>query len=156
MTTPILKTSVCLVLFASSIQAEGWQTRRIHDKFYAEGASAGDLDSDGHADIIAGPLCFLGPAFTDSINIAEPREFPVDTYSDQFFSHVIDANGDGASDVLVLGFPGKSARLYVNPGPTAMDQPWVMKEIADIVDNESPAIVDLLPGGLPEIVCGRE
>ena len=156
MTTPNLKTSVCLVLFASSIQAEGWQTRRIHDKFYAEGASAGDLDSDGHADIIAGPLCFLGPAFTDSINIAEPREFPVATYSDQFFSHVIDANGDGASDVLVLGFPGKSARLYVNPGPTAMDQPWVMKEIADIVDNESPAIVDLLPGGLPEIVCGRE
>ena len=31
-----------------------------------------------------------------------------------------------------------------------------MREITGAVDNESPAIVDLVPGGLPEIVCGRD
>ena len=59
---------------------------------------------------------------------------------------------------LVLGFPGKAARLYLNPDSADghFDEPWEAVEVADTIDNESPAIVDMIPGGLPEIVCGRE
>ncbi|MEL7338485.1 MAG: cytochrome C, partial [Planctomycetota bacterium] len=139
---------------------DAWETIRVHDQFHAEGASAGDLNGDDNLDVVAGPLCFLGPDFKKSIAIAEPKTFPIAGYSDQFFSHVLDANGDGASDVLVIGFPGQAARMYINPGHDSLNAAkkvadWTMHNVADIVDNESPRIVDLIPGGLPEIVCGR-
>ncbi|MGB0599578.1 MAG: hypothetical protein ACPGLY_23080 [Rubripirellula sp.] len=152
--------------------AAGWRTKRIHEQFYAEGASAGDLDGDGNIDVVCGPIWFRGPEFKESFELAPPRQFPVAGYSDQFFSGTLDANQDGATDILVIGFPGAEARLYLNPGhdslrrlvtgPTnstdaeAENQHWPMHLIADIVDNESPAIVDLLGSELPELVCGRE
>ncbi|MEM6691872.1 MAG: PVC-type heme-binding CxxCH protein, partial [Planctomycetota bacterium] len=63
---------------------------------------------------------------------------------------------DQANDVLVIGFPGQAARLYLNPGPDQLESSWTMFEVADVIDNESPAVVDIIPGELPEIVCGRE
>jgi sugar lactone lactonase YvrE len=147
---------IWLLCIPSLAAADGWVTSRIHELFYAEGASAGDLDGDGHVDIVCGPLWFRGPDFKQSAELAPPRTFPVPSYSDQFFSGTLDANRDGATDVLVIGFPGAAARLYLNPGHDSLDQHWPMHAVADIVDNESPAIVDLIRGGLPELVCGRE
>jgi len=150
----------CLFSFLTNLSAdEAWQTQRIHRQFFTEGASAGDINGDGLVDIVAGPIVFLGPDFQTRLPIAPPRTFPIEGYSDQFFSEVVDANGDGASDVLVLGFPGREARLYVNPGHDVIhskNQDWEMIAITGAVDNESPAIMDLIPGGLPEIVCGRD
>lgn len=151
-----------LTLVGTAHAATGWRTQRIHRQFFAEGAAAGDIDGDGNVDLVAGPHWYPGPAFREQRELAPPREFSIMTYSDQFFSHVVDATEDGANDVLVLGFPGQSARLYVNPGRQAIDShrgPWEMVEVADIVDNESPAIVRLTPprdgDRLPQIVCGR-
>ena len=45
------------------IASDGWKTRRIHDRFFAEGASAGDIDGDGSVDVVAGPVWYRGPAF---------------------------------------------------------------------------------------------
>ncbi|MEM6690765.1 MAG: hypothetical protein AAF664_15130, partial [Planctomycetota bacterium] len=115
---PNLLFAVALLTFAfaySHLHADGWNTHRIHKKFYSEGASAGDIDGDGHIDIVNGPLWFRGPDFKESFRIDEPKEFPVAGYSDQFFSSLFDANGDQANDVLVIGFPGQAARLYLNP-----------------------------------------
>ncbi|TWT53577.1 FG-GAP repeat protein [Rubripirellula amarantea] len=139
-----------------STYAQAWNRKPVHQTFYSEGASAGDIDGDGITDLVAGPLWFRGPSFEESFEIAPARQFPISSYSDQFFSHVFDANADGHNDVLVIGFPGQAARLYLNPGPQSLDQAWALHEVADVVDNESPSIVDLVPGGLPEIVCGRE
>ncbi|QDS92204.1 FG-GAP repeat protein [Roseimaritima multifibrata] len=145
----------CLVISPSDA-GNGWTSTNIHDHFFTEGASAGDIDGDGQIDIVAGPLWFRGPDFTRSHEIAPPKEFPISQYSDQFFSHVSDVDNDGDNDVLVIGFPGKSARLYLHPGGDPSDQTWEMKEITGDVDNESPAFYDLIPGGTPEIVCGHE
>lgn len=145
------------VCYACAASADGvrWDTERIHDRFYTEGGSAGDIDGDGNVDIVSGPLWYKGPEFVQSYEIAPARQLPVKRYSDQFFSSVLDATGDGANDVLVIGFPGAPARLYVNPGHGKLDEHWPMHEITGAVDNESPAVVDLVPGGLPEIVCGQ-
>lgn len=153
---PFLRTLSFFLIAAPAVFAESpWQSNRLHEKFFSEGASAGDIDGDGRVDLVAGPLWFRGPEFKRSFEIAMPREFPISTYSDQFFSQVFDADGDGANDVLVLGFPGKDARLYLNPGHQSLDKRWEMHSIAETIDNESPAIVDFVPGRLPEIVCGR-
>ena len=149
---------ICGLLFSSEefCSAAGWQTARVHQRFFTEGASTGDINADGVVDIVAGPLWYEGPAFTAMHEIAPPKEFPVAGYSDQFFSEAVDVNADGNLDVLVIGFPGRAARLYLHPGQDKLDQTWQTFEITGAVDNESPAIIDLIPGGLPEIVCGRD
>lgn len=133
--------------------ADTWKTKPLLSEFYAEGAGAGDLNGDGHPDIAYGPYWFAGPDFEKRMRFADGEPFDGSTgYSDNFFSFVRDFNGDGKNDILVFGFPGKSARLYLNSDADR----WEMIEIADAVANESPHLSDLIPGGHPEIVCARE
>ncbi|MEM6978761.1 MAG: VCBS repeat-containing protein [Planctomycetota bacterium] len=154
--------SVAGILVSTPASADGWKKQSIHERFYAEGASAGDLDGDGHIDLVAGPMWLRGPEFADVFTIESPREVAITSYSDHFFSSVFDANQDGANDILVLGFPGKAARLYLNPGFdhesgfAALSSVWEVRKVADVIDNESPAVIDIVGDELPEIVCGRE
>lgn len=154
----VVRKSVWLLLLVPTVAVAqtGWSTQRVHQTFHTEGASAGDIDGDGNVDIVEGPRWWRGPHFRESFEIAEPTAFPIAAYSDQFFSSVFDANSDGANDVLVIGFPGKEARLYINPGHDQLAQHWSMHIVTGPVDNESPQIVDLVPGGLPEVVCGND
>lgn len=135
-----------------------WESTRLLSDFHAEGAGAGDIDGDGHADIAYGPFWFAGPDFTAKHRFAKGEPFDGSQgYSDNFFSFVTDANGDGRADVLVFGFPGKEGRLHLNPGPDAAEgELWPVHVVVDEISNESPAFTDLVPGGLPEIVCTRE
>lgn len=135
----------------------GWESRQITDQFFAEGAAVGDLNGDGVNDLVYGPVWYEGPDYETRHDLAEPTIVPVMAYSQHFFSHVCDVNGDGKLDVVSVGFPGRQATLYINPGNANPTDPfWPAHTIAPRVSNESPAWVDLIPGGLPELVCARD
>ncbi|KLU03676.1 putative transmembrane protein [Rhodopirellula islandica] len=137
----------------------GWESHQITDQFFAEGSAVGDLNGDGLNDLVYGPVWFEGPDYQVQNSLAEPNVVPVKGYSQHFFSHVCDVNRDGRLDVISVGFPGRNATLYINPGEfdARGDAPtWAAHTIAPRVSNESPAWVNLIPGGLPELVCARD
>jgi putative membrane-bound dehydrogenase-like protein len=130
-----------------------WQRHQLATEFFAEGATAADIDKDGQVDIVSGPYWYAGPDWQTKHAFYEPEVFSINGYSDNFFAYAHDLTGDGWLDVLVIGFPGKEARLYVSPGKFDKDVPWAMHVVADVVDNESPVFTDTTGDGKPEIVC---
>lgn len=156
----LLITSLTLLVSGVNRGSEpGWRSTRLIADFHAEGAAVGDIDGDGQVDIAYGPFWLAGPDFNKPIRYADGEDFQGHQgYSDNFFSYLVDANGDDRNDILVYGFPGKEARLYIHPGTDKLDGTtrWSMHIIADEISNESPAFVDLVPGGLPEIVCTHD
>jgi hypothetical protein len=42
-----------------------WQKHQLSRYFWAEGACAADINSDGHIDILSGPYWFEGPDFKE-------------------------------------------------------------------------------------------
>lgn len=150
-----MKMLALALLAASGLQAATqitWKRQQLHGDFYSEGAAIGDINGDGRPDVVAGPFWWEGPAFQKRHAYYEPKIFSINGYSDNFFAYVHDFNADQRNDILILGFPGKEARLYLNPG-TQDDKPWPMHIVADVVDNESPVFTDVDGDGKPEIVC---
>lgn len=134
--------------------SEAWESRDLLSDFHGEGAAVGDLSGDGVVDLAYGPFWFEGPDFTNVHRYREGKPFDGERgYSDSFFGFVRDFNKDGRNDLLWVGFPGKAAKIYLNPGKAGAR--WEEFSVADQVANESPNFVDLVPGGFPEIVCAR-
>ncbi len=160
---------------AASYQLHSFTKTQLTDKFWAEGATAADVNRDGKMDAVYGPFWFAGPDYTKRHEYrpatatfkrkgADGAEQTIEgyegglginnAYSDNFFSWAYDFNGDGWTDILLVGMPGDPAYWFENP----QNRPghWQRHTIFDTVDNESPVFLDITGDGKPEIVCNSK
>jgi len=162
------------------LQYAGLGKDRVHtfkktvltDQFWAEGANFGDFNHDNKMDVVSGPFWYEGPDFVrrheyapattsfkkkksdGSVEVIPGFEGALGTnnaYSECFLMFTYDFNGDGWTDILVYGFPGKEVAWYENP--KGREGHWPQHVIFDVLDNESPGFTDITGDGKPEIVC---
>ncbi len=148
-------------LFASATAAEvSFSKQTLTKDFVAEGVAVADFDHDGHMDVAAGGFIWFGPDFKrkesftpQQVHATGPNKTPYNGaigYSDYFISYAHDFNGDGWADILVYGFPGDPAYLFINPQGKGGD--WAKHNIFDVADGESPALADINGDGKPELL----
>lgn len=145
-----------------------WTRYQLTDKFFSEGAAVGDFNKDGKMDVVSGPYWYDGADFANPKprqyysygetggKLNEPKPFDPIKYSDNFFAFVYDVNADGWDDIMIYGFPGKDASWFENPKDPASTKPWTRHVALDMVDNESPTLLDITGDGKPEIICNSE
>jgi len=160
------------VLASTSELLHSFKKVKATDQFWAEGAAIGDFNHDGKMDVASGAFWYEGPDFRKRHEIypadasfkrkkADGIEQTVpgfegalgfnNAYSDCFLTFAYDFNGDGWTDVLVYGFPGKEVMWYENP--QGRPGHWQRHVVFDELDNESPGFVDITGDGKPEILC---
>lgn len=145
--------SVSLATAADTVALHTFVKQKLDDRFYAEGAAVADIDHDGKADIIAGPFWYRGPAFTERTAFI-PDIKPTDplSYSQlQFFTFASDIDGDGWTDLVTVGYPGKECFWWENPKEAG--KPWTKHLALAAVDNESPDLAPVDGDGKPCLVC---
>ncbi len=149
-----------------------WKKQILIDIFWAEGATALDVNKDGVLDVIYGPYWFAGPDYTkrtliypDTIRTKAQLEDGTEKeiegfhgaksikngYSDNFLNAAHDINGDGWTDYVVMGFPGKETVWYENP--QGQESLWPRHIAFKVTDNESPMLVDIDGDKQPDLLC---
>ena len=130
--------------------------QRLTDEYYSEGVGAGDLNRDGHIDIVYGPFWYAGPKFEVKHELYPPIPQNKEGYADHFFAWVHDFNGDGWNDILTAGFPGTPAFVYENPGTEGHAKHWPKHQVFNQVGNESPQFTNIVGDANPELICTHD
>lgn len=146
-----------LLGFLGLVPAEGppasFEKIVLTERYYCDGITSADINSDGHPDIVAGPFWYAGPEFQDAHEIYEPVPLPPEeSPSNSMYSFVHDFNGDSRPDVLVLGRVHKhAAKWYENPGDSR--DFWKSHFVFERIRGESPQLADITGDGVPQLLC---
>jgi hypothetical protein len=160
-----LLSAVCSLVFAAQAIAQSatkpaaaessvrFEKVTLTPRYFCDGISAGDINRDGHQDIVAGPYWYAGPTFREAHAFYPAVPIPPEqSPSDSLFSFIYDFNADGWPDILVLGRVHLHA-AYWYENPKAIDKPWPKHFVFERVRGESPLFVDLDGDGRPQVVC---
>jgi len=143
-----------LLVSAKDYELHSFKKVQLTYQFWSEGANFGDFNHDGKMDIVSGPYWWEGPDFRKRHEYyAATKKFKLkkddgseieipgfegalgkqNTYSDNFFAFTYDFNGDGWTDILILGFPGEKSSLYENP--KGKEGYWTLNDDLYVTDN---------------------
>lgn len=134
----------------------GVQFRRhqLDKTFRSEGVAVADFNGDGQLDIAAGNVYYAGPTWKLTSTAEKPGEFNRYGYSDAFLCYADDVTGDGAIDLVEVGFPGKETHWLENPGRSGGF--WKKHLAVALTGNENPAYLDADGDGRRELVFMSE
>jgi hypothetical protein len=131
-----------------------WKKTVLDTAFRSEGVTAFDVNKDGKIDIVNGEVWYEAPDW--KMHEIRPsknyRDGDKNIYSKSFACWAEDVNGDGWTDVIVIGFPGEPCYWYENP--QGKDGHWKAHEIWHSACNETPQYVDLFGTGKRVLLMG--
>lgn len=127
-----------------------FQKHKLDGEFRAEGVAVADFNGDGKLDIAAGNVYYAAPYWKIVPMFGKPKHFNRNGYSDAFLCFDDDINADGATDLIVVGFPGQQTHWLENPGQTG--EQWKKHLAVSRTGNESPAYTDIDGDGRRELI----
>ena len=169
-----IKFFVCYFVCMSTIQIQA-QTKKLPltnvsfkkvqllDKYITEGASIGDINADGHLDVIAGAIWWKGPKFIKKFAYAPVKYYPItgpglEGYATNFFTFPDQFNDDKWIDILRIGIPGTDSKWVKNPGKKSKSfnkeiEALVFHDAQKHVCNESPNLINIIGDEIKELLA---
>lgn len=122
----------------------------VSSVFVSEGVATGDVNNDGHTDILAGHYWYEAPSWKRHLLHADTL-FAVPGYSTSFLNFCTDVNNDGWPDLIRFDQPGGICVWYENPQNAGTL--WKKRVILETAGNETPLMVDVDLDGRKDIIC---
>ncbi len=103
-----------------------------------EGCDVGDIDNDGHLDVVAGENWYPGPKLEEKRRLRKLLPFGKD-YLQNNGDHLYDVNGDGWLDVVAGEFTTTRVHWFQNPGLAGLADPglWEIHVLKDTETNQN-------------------